>query len=170
MEKRPIVIDTGPLLTYLAIRYLDSTDAPKARRDHVLGEIRGRAFAETEQERFLELMKQRMLTTAHVISEALNLREASALSREKEEFRRNSLGVLIAGALSEISCPIAEICKAADFRELICRCGLTDAGVIFVAAQNRALVLTDEGRLFSSYSGDSGHLIELLDRYLEDPA
>lgn len=170
MEKRPIVIDTGPLLTYLAIRYLDSTDASKARRDHVLWEIRGRAFAETEQERFVELMKQHILTTAHVISETLKLREKSILSLEKEDFRRNSLEILTGGAVSEISCPITEICQEQDFRQLICRYGLTDAGLIFVAAKNRALVLTDDGRLFSSYSESSGHAIELLDKYLREPA
>jgi aspartyl-tRNA synthetase len=147
VEKRPIVIDTNLLLTYLAIRYLDGNDAPKARRDQVLTEIRGRPFDETERERFLELIKQHAFTTAHAISEALNLRVASALSREKEEFRRNSLEVLMGGTISEISCPIAEICKAEDFRQLICRYDLTDAGLIFVAAKSKALVLTDDGRL-----------------------
>jgi hypothetical protein len=163
-------MDTGPLLTYLAIRYLVSRDAAKARRSHVLEEIRGRAFNENEQERFLELMKQHTFTTAHAVSEALNLRETSALSREKEEFRRNSLEVLVGGAISEIACPIEEICKTEDFRHLICLHGLTDAGVIFVASRNKALVLTDDGRLFSSYSADSGHVIELLDNFLREPA
>jgi hypothetical protein len=169
VQRRPIVIDTGPLLTYLAIRYLNTTEASKARRDHVLGEIRGRAFDEPEQERLLELMKQHTFTTAHAISEALNLREASALNRAKTEFRRNSLEVLTSGTMSEIACPVAEICRTEDFRQLICSHGLTDAALIFVAARNRALVLTDDGRLFSSYSEDSGHVIELLDNYLREP-
>jgi len=86
-------------------------------------------------------MKRPTLTTAHVICEALKLRGTSALSQEEE-----------------------------NFRELICRYGLTDAGLIFVAAKNRALVLTDDGRLFSSYSENSGYAIELLDNYLQDPA
>jgi hypothetical protein len=161
---------SGPLLTYLAIRYLDSMDASKATRNHVLWEIRGRAFDEVEQERFLELMKQHTFTTAHVISETLKLRGNSAMSREAEEFRRNSLEVLMGGAITEIACPMAEICKAEDFRQLICRYGLTDAGVVFVASNNRALVLTDDGRLFGSYSEDSGHVIALLDDYLREPA
>jgi hypothetical protein len=173
VDKGPIVIDTGPLLTYLVIQYLDNLDskeAPKAWRDHVLREIRGRAFGETERERFLELTKRPMLTTAHVISEALKLRETSALSLEKEAFRRNSLGVLTGGAISEISCPMTEICQEEDFRQLICRYGLTDAGLIFVAAKNSALLLTDDGRLFGSYSESSGHVIELLDNFLREPA
>ncbi len=170
MEKRPIVIDTSPLLTYLAIRYLDSKDAPKARRDQVITEIRGKTFAATEQERFLELMKQRTFTTAHVISEVLKLREKSVLSLEKEDFRRNSLDVLTGDTISEIPCPIMEVCQEEDFRQLICRYGLTDAGLIFVADKNRALVLTDDGRLFSSYSENSGYVIELLDNYLQEPA
>ena len=115
-------------------------------------------------------MKQPALTTAHVISEALKLREASALGREKEAFRRNSLDVLIGDTISEIPCPIMEVCLEEDFRQLICRYGLTDAGLIFVADKNRALVLTDDGRLFSSYSENSGYVIELLDNYLQEPA
>lgn len=111
-----------------------------------------------------------MLTTAHVISEALKLRGMSVLSQEKEEFRRSSLDVFTHDAISEIPCPIAEICREEDFRQLICRYGLTDAGVIFVASKNGALVLTDDRRLFSAYSANPGYVIQLLDNYLQDPA
>ena len=168
MEKRPIVIDTGPLLTYLALRYLDGSGASKAKRDEILRDIRPRSgFAETEQERFLQVMKQPALTTAHVISEALKLRDASALGREKETFRRNSLAVLTGDTISEIRCPIVEICLEEDFRELICRHGLTDASLIFIASRNRALLLTDDGRLFRGYSVRPGYYtIKLLDDFL----
>lgn len=54
------------------------------------------------------------------------------------------------GSISEISCPIAEICKAEGFRQLICRYGLTDAGLIFVAAKSKALVLTDDRRFLTT--------------------
>lgn len=105
MEKRPIV---GPLLTYLAIRYLECTEASKARRDHVLGEIRMRTFDEAEQERFLELMKQHTFTTGHAISEALNLREG-------EEFRRNSLEILVGGAQARYLVPLRRSAKRRTF-------------------------------------------------------
>ena len=107
---RPIAIDTGPLLTYLALRYLDRSDAPTARRNQVLKEIRqGHAFGDTQREQFLKLMKRPVFTTAHVISEALNLRGKSVLNREKEEFRRNSLDVLTSGSISEIPCRITDV-------------------------------------------------------------
>jgi hypothetical protein len=115
VEKRPIVIDTGPLLTYLAIRHLDTKDAPNARKDQVLTEIHGNILAATEQERFLKLMKQPVFTTAHVIAEVLKLRDKSQLNREKEEFLGNSLSVLTSGSISEIPCPIREVCKEETF-------------------------------------------------------
>jgi hypothetical protein len=134
-------------------------------------EIRGRTFDEAQQDRFLvKLMKQRRLTTAHVISEALKLRGTSALSNDEEEFRSNSLGVLTGGAISGISSPVTEICREEGFRQLICRYGLADAGLIFVASKNRALVLTDDRRLFSAYSANPGYLIQLLDDFLQEPA
>ena len=108
-----------------------------------------------------------MLTTAHVLCEVFKLRESSALSRNKEGFTRNSLEVLTGEVVRELPCPIANLCREDDFRELICRDGLTDAGLMFVTAKNSALVLTDDRRLFSSYSENSGYEIELLDNYLQ---
>jgi predicted nucleic acid-binding protein len=164
---RPIAIDTGPLLTYLALRYLDRSDAPTARRNQVLKEIRqGHALGDTQREQFLKLMKRPVFTTAHVISEALNLRGKSVLNREKEEFRRNSLDVLTSGSISEIPCRITDVCLEQNFRELICRHGLTDAGLLFVASKRRALVLTDDARLFTAYSSNPGYVIELLTNHL----
>jgi aspartyl-tRNA synthetase len=171
VERRPIVIDTNLLLTYVAIRYLDGKDAPEARRDQILTEIRGQSFAETERRHFLlKLSKQRVLTTAHVISEALKLRNTSAFNQEGKEFRRFSLDVLTTESISEIPCPITEICQEEEFRQLIYLYGLADAGLIFVASKSRALVLTDDRRFFSYYSEKPGYVIELLDNYLKEPA
>jgi hypothetical protein len=100
----------------------------------------------------------------------LKLREASALSREQEGFRRDSLDFLTSGSISEIPCPITEICREEDYRRLICLYGLADAGLLFVASRRRALVLTDDSRLFSAYSSNPGYVIELLDNYLQEPA
>jgi hypothetical protein len=171
VQQRPIVIDTNLLLTYLAIRYLDGRDAPKAWRDQILTEIRGKAFAEPEQRRFLlKLGRQRVLPTPHVISEALKLRKTSAFHQEKEAFRTVSLDIVASDVISEIPCPIMEICLHEDFRELICLYGLTDAGLIFAASRTGALVLTDDMRFFSYYSEKPGYVIELLDIYLQEPA
>lgn len=171
MEQRPIVIDTNLLLTYLAIRYLEGRDAPKAWTDCVLTEIRGKAFAEAEQRRFLfKLEGQRVLTTPHVISEALKLRKTTAFYQEEEEFRRVSLDVLASDAIGEIPCPIMEICQHEDLRQLIWLYGLADAGMIFAASKTGALVLTDDKRFFSYYSEKPGYVIELLDTYLQESA
>jgi hypothetical protein len=171
VEKRPIVIDAGPLLTYLALQYLNSNDTPKASRDQILREIRpGSPIDEPEQERLRQLLRQPAFTTAHVIAEVLKLREKSLLSRIAGEFRRHSLDILIGGAIREVPCPIEEMCREKDFRQLVCDYGIADAGLIFAAYSMRALVLTDDRRLFRSYSVHQDYVIELLDNYLRQPA
>jgi hypothetical protein len=62
-----------------------------------------------------------------------------------------------------------ELRQEEDSRQPIWRYGLADAGLVFVATENKALPLTDDGRLFSTYSENSGHAIELLDNYLREP-
>jgi len=110
-------------------------------------------------------MRQPSFTTAHVISEVLKLRESSALRKEEELFRRNSLDLLTNGSVIEISCPIMEVRREEEFCDLTCRYGLTDAGVIFVAFKMRALVLADDQRPFQAYSVRPVYVIELLEKY-----
>jgi predicted nucleic acid-binding protein len=167
VKQRPIVVDTGPLLTYLALRYLDDLDASKAERDKIFKDIRRMGiFTETEQERLRIELRRPFLTTALVISEVLKLRENSVLRMQAWEFRTHSLKVLTSGNIHEVACPIAEICSQPDLRQLICHFGLTDAGLIFVASRSRALLLTDDRRLFRAYSSVPSYQIRLLDDYL----
>jgi hypothetical protein len=167
MAKRRIVVDNGPLLTWLTISFLNSRDTLKAVRDQILAGIRpDSVISETHQQRLHEMMTQGVLTTPHVISETLKLREHSALGAMQEEFRNYSLKLLTSLSIREIPCPIAEICSEREFRQLICRYGLTDAGLIFIASRYAALLLTDDARLSRDYSAGGGYQIELLDAYL----
>jgi len=37
-----VLLDSGPLLTFLALEFLDKTGSPRPRADEVLGNIRNR--------------------------------------------------------------------------------------------------------------------------------
>jgi hypothetical protein len=117
----PVLLDTGPLLTYPALLYADSINAPQEYRDALFHDIRqqGAPFGETEQERFGKLIEMRhALTTPHVILEATKLREQSELARATS-FQEFSLDVLTSGAISEIWCSLEEICKAPKYMDLV---------------------------------------------------
>lgn len=166
-QPRSIVIDTGPLLTYLALRYLDRDDAPQARRNQIFDELRrAKPFADTEQEHLRHAMSRAVLTTPHVLTEVFRLRESSIL-RKLEGFLPCSLDILDQGSIIEVQCPTAELSKDRDFRELICRRGLTDAGLVFIATRRKALLLTDDVRLSEDYSAGASYEIWTLDDYLQ---
>jgi hypothetical protein len=168
-QPQSIIIDTGPLLTYLALRYLDRHNAQKARRDQVFNELLpGITFADTEQQHLRRAMSREVLTTPHVLTEVFKLREPSIL-KKLEGFLACGLDILGQGRIIEIPCPTAKLCEDRGFRELICRRGLTDAGLVFVAMQQQsALLLTDDSRLFGDYPAGAGFEIRLLNDYLQE--
>jgi hypothetical protein len=149
----PVLLDTVPLLTYLAVRYADSISASKAYRDRLFQEIRSQSppFAEDDQERLGELIEVRgALTTPHVILEATKLREISELAKA-EGFRDFSLEVLSSGAISETWCSLEELCKEPEYSALARRFGVADASLLFVSDRKECLLLTDDDRLFDAY-------------------
>jgi hypothetical protein len=168
MRPGPILLDTGPLLTYLTLLYADSINAPKLYRDTLFRDIRRHAtpFGEKEQERFGELIEvRRAPVTPHVILEATRMREHSELARVGR-FVEFSIEVLFGGTISEISCSLGDICKEPEYIALVHRFGVTDAGLLFVSAREECLLLTDDHDLFAAYEADSKFQIRLLDEFL----
>ncbi len=166
----PLLLDTGPLLTYLALRYADSTKAPKAYTDILFRDIRkhGERFSVTAQEHFRKLIEMRhALTTPHVILEVTKLREHSELARAGG-FREFSLAVLTGGAISEIWYSFEEIYRESEYMDLARRFGVADASLLFVSAREGCLLLTDDNRLFDAYGAGSKFQMRLLDEYLEE--
>jgi hypothetical protein len=136
----PVLLDAGPLLTYLTLRYSDWLRASKAQRATLFQDIRSQCppFDETEQERFRKLIEvSRALTTSHVIVEVTKLREHSALAKARG-FREFSLGVLTGGAISETGCSLEELCKEPEYFDLVLRFGVADASLLFVSARGRS--------------------------------
>jgi hypothetical protein len=167
---RIIVADCGPLLTYLALLYVDKNNAPRAKRERIFSEVRqGAIFGDAEQSLLKAVMNQ-VLTTPHVLAETFKLRKLSMLRKEAEAFRRFSLEILAIGRIKEVPCPIDELTGDDDFRRLVCRLGVTDAGLVYVAAKQRALLLTDDKPLSNDYSAGAGagYQIRLLNDYFQE--
>ena len=170
-KRGPVVLDTGPLLTYLALLYLDSIGAKKAYRDALFWEIRGenRAFGETEQERigFLMEASRPLLTTAPLVAEVTRLREYSGLAKAGD-FRAFSLDLLAGDTFLETTFSLAELHREPRYMELTRRFGVTDAGLLLLADRNGGLLLTDDKPLFAAHSSESRFDIRLLDEYLRE--
>jgi hypothetical protein len=164
----PVLLDTGPLLTYLALRYADSKNAPKGYRDALFRGIRKQPelFSATAQERLRKLIEMgHALTTPHVILEATKLRDHSELAKATG-FRDFSTEVLISGAISEIWCSLEEICREPEYMDLVRRFGVADASLFFISAREKCLLLTDEGPLFAACRAGSKFKTRLPDEYL----
>ena len=156
-----MVLDTGPLLTYLAMQYLEWTGADKAFSDAVVREVsRAEITDENQQISFRDFLKahSRRVTTSHVIAEALYPRASSELGKDKETFRRVALDNL--AFIQER--PV--LLKDLD-RELIVRHGVCDAGVVRLAQLEEAALLTNDERLCGALPGDPNFTI-LLTRHL----
>jgi hypothetical protein len=167
-----VVLDTGPLLTYLTLHYLDRTGATD--REAIIRDVRSGSrypFTATEEERFRLLLHRfkRLLTTSPAVAEALRLREYSLLSRDRWRFRELALERLKDGKVEDVHCPLRELCAEEGFRDLICRLGLTDASLIFVAAKERCLLLTDDRRMFEGLLAGAKPDVRLLGDYLKSP-
>jgi hypothetical protein len=93
------------------------------------------------------------------------MRERSELARVGN-FLEFSIGVLFGGSISEIWCSLEDICKEAEFIDLVHRFGVADASLLFVSAREECLLLTDDQDLFAAYGTESKFQMRLLDEYL----
>jgi hypothetical protein len=163
--RTPLLLDTGPLLTYLSLKFLDEIEAQQQYRDEVLADVRGRAFLQVEQERLaLAFVRRTLLTTAHVATEVFRLRNQSKLGERKEQFRRFSLNFLMQN-VSEVQSLLSEV-NGDDFRPILYRHGLTDAALIVAADKTRSLLLTDDSRLRNEFGAGTRFEIQLLRDFL----
>jgi hypothetical protein len=159
-------LDTGPLITYLALRFLDENPAGQKYRDEVFLQLRGPYFGESEQERFAQaLAGRRLLTTAHVAVEVFNLRGRSKLEEKKEGFRQFSLGVLVE-QVEEVECRLTEVNQQKQCVRILRDHGLTDSGLIIAAAKSKSLLLVDDSRFFAEVGAGSPFEICMLTEYL----
>jgi predicted nucleic acid-binding protein len=163
-HSRPLLLDTGPLLTALALIYYRDV-----KQEPVPNDIRPnkRPLSEEDGERVLEFLGRapRRLTTPHVLTEVFKLRDRSELRRRGEDFRGSSLDALKKLNIEERHCPLSELASESNFVDCMCRHGLTDAALLCVSVRENCTVLTDDKRLFE-FAGRKVQLL-LLDELLE---
>jgi len=146
-----VLLDNGPLLTLLALEYLDKTGAGRQRADRVLGDIRESGpMNDLDRERFQRIVGRfdRRMTTPHVLAEAFKLREHSALKTDAWNFRRISLDTIKRTSILEITCTAADLSSKAQMTECVCQFGLADAVLLHLSATEGHVLLTDDKRLF----------------------
>jgi hypothetical protein len=157
-RRKPVLLDTGPLLAYLGWLYLDSIGASKATRDAALRDLKlGMAWSENQHERFDQFLKSRSirLITSHVAAEILRFRSHSFLQKHTGPFTSFVLDHL--GFFEERGVPIASLDKS-----LVVTFGLTDAGLVWLARQEGCTLVTSDDRLFRALPTDPKFEIQLL--------
>ena len=157
-RRRPVLLDTGPLLIYLYWLYCDSMRATRAARDAALRDLNlGLAWSENQHERFDQFLKSRSvrLITNHVAAEILHFRTHSFLQTHANPFTGFVLDHL--GFFEERGVLIGSLDKG-----LVVRFGLTDAGLVWLAQQEGCTLVTSDDRLFRALPTDPKFEIQLL--------
>ena len=167
------MLDTGPLLTHLALHYAERIKAGIATRDAILRKIRSQMpFDESRQEAFKTLCRAAapVLTTPHVLTEVFRLRKESELYRRQVDFRSVALELLVSGNIEEVHRPAESLYENSHYRDLVSRLRLTDTGFVSLAVEYDCVLLTDDDEMFQAYpsSPGTGFQIRMLDEYLRE--
>ena len=161
--RSPLIVDTGPLLTYLSLCFLDEIKADKARRDSALDDLRsGVRWDASKQDRCRNFFQHdKCLTTSHVLVELFRLRERTFLFERKDQFLEFALAQL------EFVEERPVLLKDLD-PSLVKRYGLADTGLLWIARENKGTLVTDDGKLFQGLGSDATFEIRMLDRCLDE--
>lgn len=109
-----------------------------------------------------------ILTTLHVLTEVLKVRESSKLRNKEFQVRELALGLLSSGHIEEVACPVIDMTTSPSHRRFICQFGLADASALFAAQVRQAILLTDDERLFAGLSANPAFEIRLLSEFLAE--
>jgi hypothetical protein len=152
LSPRPtLVIDTNILLLLVGYQCSLIESAVPLERSRLLSDIRRRPDA-VSPERFTDLWQlfkvaAQRIVTQHVIAEAYNLgKNLSCFRGKKELVWRSALKILENPGIDEASIAISELNSSA-YREILLQIGPADAGLLYIAEQRKAVVLTEDGPL-----------------------
>jgi hypothetical protein len=163
--RRTILLDTGPLMTYLVLLFVKAATKPKAVRDALFRELRREPFIESTQERMSATFETyTLIATSQSVQEAFTTRKFSELKKIEAIYRRHACSE-IENRIREVPCSIAELLKE-GYGDLICRHGLPDAALLFAGAKYGCLVLTDEMPIFGALPPDPRYELRTLDEFL----
>ena len=160
IDPRVIAIDTNLFTLILLHSWLHSMKQNAAQRQRRIGEVWGRQDAITVEQfdglGTLFLSAKRRIVTQHVVAEALNSR---VRKRFPEWFA--ALELTRKHQIDEVGCCVADLLPHNEFRKLMKDLGPTDAGLIYVAENEGATIISDDGHLRQCAEARLVHVIGL---------
>lgn len=143
--RRTLVLDTGPLLTYIAAEFATEYELGSDFVQSVWGHGALDRFQQELATRFIS-QSAKLYVPGYVLVEALRLRKNVWQNREKEfvPFAQQ----FVATRLTELPVTMNELYADANLRLIAQRFGITDAAVLYAAIGQSAHVLTDDERLY----------------------
>jgi len=166
MPRQSLVLNAGPLLTFLCLNFLDEQNATKAERDQALRDVRnGQASDQRRQDRMGTFFRANtLLTTSHAMFEVFRLREGSYLERRSHKFLSSALA---SAALVEERAVLVKDLVDAPYPDLLLRYGLADGGVVWLATREACEMVTDDGSLYRDGQASSKCQLRMFDACLD---
>lgn len=150
--RRVVVIDTSPLFNALALMYVRNSPIQRNSLKRTLPDyLRNDPAKETD---FLQLFSsiRTLVTTSHVVGEIQGVLKTSGLHPKAKELWDFSMTQLNMKGLIEHTITLLGMHQSKEMKELVCAIGPTDAGLIALAREKRAILLTDDERTLAHYA------------------
>lgn len=150
LEPKTVVTDTGPLFSFLTLRYAHRTPRLANHSNALIAKLNEYLWDSKRQEAVLSLFTNvtALYTTSHVIAELhglvknrLKLRDDHARS-----FWHVACEVLAAKALEEDLVRLLDMAAASDLRAAVGNIGPTDTALISLAKTKGCPLLTEDER------------------------
>jgi rRNA-processing protein FCF1 len=153
LPPRPVlVIDTNILLLLIGYRCSQLDEMGPQGRTRLLNEIRGNHRALPERFDHLWLFFRNAahrIVTQHVIAEAYNLRTRAlgSLRNRRDLAWEGALGILRDPGIEEQSFRVRALDEEPEYRKILVRLGPADTGLLYVAEQRKATIVSEDGEL-----------------------
>lgn len=145
---RIIAVDTNVFLLLLGYQCLLLDRATGLQRSQVLGDLRGRSDT-VPPERFDDLWQLFMspgerIVTHHVVAEVYGLRRRLRL---RKDLVWRAAHTLLDLGIEEVPCSVRQIRERFGNELPLTELGPTDAGLLYVAEDRKATILSEDGSL-----------------------
>jgi rRNA-processing protein FCF1 len=161
-----LAIDTNVLLLLIGYQCLLLTRANGHERLRVLNDIRGQSDRVPAQN-FDDLWAlfrsaAHRIVTQHVIAESYGLRRRlESAGNNKDTIGRAALQLLIDPGIEEASCRVSEVQASEGYRYILTALGPADAGLLYTAEQESAVMVTEDRHLIAVAGSRSVRAISL---------